>query len=294
MLPLVYQSYLDSGSGLQKVITGSHAKSSEDIRCFASSIQHLRVRNPTNNAWAGSIMYSHDGGKTQLFLQCSSCTGATSTETIVVDGNGDASDQAATTCLHGEMCALEVPAEALLLEEWSETDAEWNTTDGLECLSGSQEEAFENCSQQLPEETPFREEMVEACALDVCVGGPELIEHTAAIAEQSNEVVKKELASVDRSVDAPLVLCHTCVPGDNCFKDVEWAMKVGIPEKRYEGKGWAPAVDESSCFEEVQDALRVWQSLPHFEMGAMSDRAVPRACGSSSGPHLLHDLMYCR
>merc|ERR1712151_595883 len=87
--------------------------------------------------------------------------------------------------------------------------------------------------------------------------------------------------------------------------DVKWAMEEGIPRRIYEG--WTPAVDESSCFEEVQEALRLWQFLGNFSMEGMLDTALPSpcgseacACGSSSGPQEMHDLTistnltYCR
>jgi len=208
----------------------------------------------------------------------------------------------------------ELSHNALLLEEPSDTDIRPNSVEDeededdeeeVECLAGSYEEVFSQCSVQLPNSTAWG--FVAACALDVCVGGEELINHTAALAEQSVEVVEnEEMLANNPSVDEPVVVCHTCVPGDYCFMDVKWAMEIGIPQKVYEGMGWTPAVNESSCFEEVQEALRLWQFIDNFTTGGMLDMAFPAPCGSevcpcnSSGMQetrnltALANLTYCR
>jgi len=241
------------------------------------------------------------------------------------DADGDVSDETKQNVWRRTRAGdLRVPQEqilfdrelshkALLLQGSSDMDLARNNSvededeeaEEVECLSGSYEEMFSKCSLQLPNSTSWG--FVAACAIDVCVGGEELIGHTAALAEQSAEIVEKEQTLANPSVDEPVVLCHTCVPGDSCFIDVKWAMEVGIPRKMYKGMGWTPAVDESSCFEEVQEALRLWQFLDNFTKGGMLDQAFPSPCGSdvcpcgsSSGPQdmqnltILTNLTYCR
>jgi len=184
----------------------------------------------------------------------------------------------------------ELSHKALLLEESLEAQ---NSTEELDCLAGSQEEARSMCSLQLSENISW--DFVDACAIDVCVGGAELINHTAAFVDQADAVLEAAVAKDDAEApDAPVAVCHTCVPGDSCYLDVKWAMQVGIPSGRYEEKGWAPVVTESSCFEEVQEALRVWQTLTNFNMGDMRDQAIPKPCSNSSGPQTMHELTYCR
>jgi len=163
----------------------------------------------------------------------------------------------------------------------------------LECQSGSYQEALFLCSSGLPEGTS--DDWLDACAIDVCVGGEQMLEHTAMLATQSQEIVEAELVWTEASMQEPAAAaCHTCALGDACFNDVSWAMRIGIPSGHYAQLGYTPAVSESSCFEEVQGALRAWQSLPDFVFGSMSDQSLPAACQASSERHSMQGLVFCR
>lgn len=146
----------------------------------------------------------------------------------------------------------------------------------LECMSGSVQEALLNCSSRLPNGTT--DDFLEACAVDVCIGGEDMLNHSAMIAAQSEEIVEEELAQAEAEAREA---CHTCGPGDDCFNDVKWAMDVGIPTGFYAERGWALDVNESSCFEEVQRELKAWQALSDFAAG-MSDKRFLEPCNASS------------
>ena len=76
--------------------------------CYTDNIVGVRVTNPTNNSWAGSIEYSSDGGATYNALECRGCTpGSTTTSArIVVDGGTHGGAQATTQCLGRAICDL--------------------------------------------------------------------------------------------------------------------------------------------------------------------------------------------
>jgi len=74
-------------------------------KCFSSPIESVQVKGRTTNAWAGSIMYSSNGGATYNALQCTyGCTG--DSDNIVVDGNSDGFSQAPVRCLDEQTCGM--------------------------------------------------------------------------------------------------------------------------------------------------------------------------------------------
>ena len=67
--------------------------------CYADNIVGVHVTNPTPDAWAGSVLYSSDGGVTYDALVCRGCAGsATNTTDIVVSGSNDGRELATTRC----------------------------------------------------------------------------------------------------------------------------------------------------------------------------------------------------
>merc|ERR1740129_1277302 len=200
----------------------------------------------------------------------------------------------------------ELSHKVLLLDESSEADISDTSDDEgrtrqdpsdeeeeeLECLSGTQQEAASLCSLQLPSTTS--PDLLDACSIDSCVGGEEMIGYTAMFAAQAEAIVEEELVSAEASVQEPVVVCHTCIEGDGCFDDVKWAIGE-IPTGYYDERGWSPAVSTSSCFEEVQAALHIWQSLPDFVVGGMQEKAVPVPCDATTPERrMMHGLEYCR
>lgn len=164
--------------------------------------------------------------------------------------------------------------------------------DSMECESVSFPEAELLCAAVLPEGSG--DDWIAACAVDVCAGGEDMLDHSAMLATQAEEIVEEELVQAQASMREPAVECHTCAPGDMCFNDVRWAMTVGIPSGHYTQLGYTPAVSESSCFEEVQAALRAWQSLPDFVAGSMNEKHMPAPCSGSPELHMVHGMAFCR
>ena len=77
-------------------------------KCF-QSVDKVQVRNPTTNAWAGSIVASRGGSDSyQPFLRCIDCVrgNASAEEAIVVDGNSDSTEFGKTACHNGATCEL--------------------------------------------------------------------------------------------------------------------------------------------------------------------------------------------
>jgi len=98
---------VDAGGGMFEVASGSFSTGSTVLqKCFSTKIQGVQVQNINWNAWTGSIEVSRDGGATYNAMQCDDCTVAGRTTNIVVDGDGDAGNQASTTCLDGKLCGL--------------------------------------------------------------------------------------------------------------------------------------------------------------------------------------------
>merc|ERR1711933_83368 len=170
-------------------------------------------------------------------------------------------------------------------------NATLESLESLECTSGSPQEALDNCTLRLSNGTS--EDWLEACAIYVCIGGEPLLERTASIAAQSQQIVEKERQRAEASEQEPVALCRTCVQGENCFEDVKWAMEVGISNGKY-NPAWAPAINESSCFEEVQAALKAYQSLPDFVVDGMREPKFPEPCGAADERHVQNGLAYCR
>ena len=77
-------------------------------KCF-SSLDKVEVRNPSNDAWMGSISASRDGkGSYHPFTECSKCIAgsASAEEAIVVGGASSASDKGKTACSKHAACEL--------------------------------------------------------------------------------------------------------------------------------------------------------------------------------------------
>jgi ketosteroid isomerase-like protein len=74
-------------------------------QCFPEDFEVL-VKNPTSNAWAGSIRRSTDGGLTYASGFCTTCNPTGVTAQIVVDGNADSGDQASVRCFNGKQCIV--------------------------------------------------------------------------------------------------------------------------------------------------------------------------------------------
>merc|ERR1712050_722417 len=63
--------------------------------CYLTPLDEVYVQNPGDNAWAGSVEYSSDGGVSFHSMYCTAgCNSVGPTSKIVVDGNADSSKQA--------------------------------------------------------------------------------------------------------------------------------------------------------------------------------------------------------
>jgi len=184
-----------------------------------------------------------------------------------------------------------------LQEEATAQDSGWDG-DG-ECHNGTREDAWLLCEGTLPSSASV--DWLTVCADDVCAAGDEMAMHTVMLAAQTEELYIEEQKAVeaaevpDDEVPVPIE-CHTCAPGDDCFQDVKWAMQTGISNGQYSTGEFTPMIDASSCFEEVQAALRAWQRAPNFTMGGMADQSVPAPCAGQPEPFEdpEHGLTYCR
>lgn len=157
-----------------------------------------------------------------------------------------------------------------------------------ECLNGTFDDARSLCRSALPDESSA--DWVEACAEDVCVEGPDMANHTQALAAQVEETLVEE---ENRAAGS----CHTCSPGESCFDDVAWAMEIGIAGGFYTDEILAPGIDEQSCFEEVQSALRAWQHDETLDqrVTGMANPSIPTPCHDVAGTNYQkHGLVYCR
>merc|ERR1712045_572523 len=95
-------------------------------------------------------------------------------------------------------------------------------------------------------------------------------------------------ACVETICEGEVPACHTCTP-ESCFAEVAWAMQVGIPAGLYSHGRWNLPVDEYSCFEEVQRALR---ALPPGS-GLKSIIPIPCSFGEREN-YRKNGLTYCR
>jgi len=178
----------------------------------------------------------------------------------------------------------------------SEDTDESTALETLNCTSGSPQDALDVCMDGMANGTA--EDVLEACAIDVCIGGEELLNRTIAVATQSQQLVAEELRRAEASkrepVEEPVLRCHTCISGESCFNDVKWAMEIGIPQSHYNAT-WAPAalLDNSSCFERAQSALKAFQSMPGSVTSGMQDPNIPEPCAGASEPDTTADLVYC-
>ena len=102
---------LDIGNGFETQVTSADiwAPGSTVLDACFTSVLAVRVHNPSSEGWAGTVTVSSDGGSTYRALSCVSCTAGTGTAQLVVDGDGNAVDQAAAACLNGAACTLAVP-----------------------------------------------------------------------------------------------------------------------------------------------------------------------------------------
>jgi len=175
----------------------------------------------------------------------------------------------------------------------------------VNCTEGTWQEAWSLCNLTLPEGSSA--EWVDACADDVCAGGQELAKHSVMLAALAEDTMLKEVmqaAASENKAPAPAAECRTCTPQDGCFDDVKWAMEFGIPTGWYARRDLFPTIDSSSCFEEIQAALGDWQRIqaaledwqrnPDFDVGAMSDGAMPVPCDGLVWRHQKNGLTYCR
>jgi len=167
------------------------------------------------------------------------------------------------------------------LDESSPASTENESLTVEECLNGTMAEVTSICSSALPENSS--PDWVSACADDVCAGGEAMIDHALTLAAQTELKVEEEVARIAEGD------CHTCTVDEACFDRVSWAMEIGVPSEHYLGR--VPALDASSCFEEVQAALREWQQDPEFVDGMQE---IPVPCAGQPERFEMHDLSFCR
>ena len=75
--------------------------------CYSPGLVGVKVSNSQTNAWGGKIEASVDGGVSYSAMEClSDCSGDITTESIVVDGDGNGFGD--TMCLNGDVCKLTV------------------------------------------------------------------------------------------------------------------------------------------------------------------------------------------
>ncbi|CAK0903702.1 unnamed protein product [Prorocentrum cordatum] len=77
------------------------------------------MHNPTSNGWAGSMLYSTDGGNTYVSVACADCVGTTDSRSMVFDGNADGDNMASTQCLNGNVCSFIMLTLTLAPTPWS-------------------------------------------------------------------------------------------------------------------------------------------------------------------------------
>ena len=104
---------VSGNDGTLEVVVNGQDVSSDSVYALGSTVldqcfdpvSSVFIRNPTTNAWAGSIEVSTDGGTSWSAMYCASCTGGgTTTDSIVVDG--DDGHSFATQCVNGNSCEL--------------------------------------------------------------------------------------------------------------------------------------------------------------------------------------------
>ena len=77
-------------------------------KCF-QSLDKIQIRNPTTDAWAGSILaLTGDSDSYKPFSRCVNCVkgDASAADAIVVDGDDDSVEYGKTSCINGATCDL--------------------------------------------------------------------------------------------------------------------------------------------------------------------------------------------
>jgi len=74
--------------------------------CYSPGLVGVKVSNSQTNAWAGKIEASIGGGAYSAMECLQDCSGDITTESIVVDGDGNGFGD--TMCLNGDVCKLTV------------------------------------------------------------------------------------------------------------------------------------------------------------------------------------------
>jgi len=170
-----------------------------------------------------------------------------------------------------------------------------------ECLNGTRAEAQSLCQSTLPEDTPVA--WVDACAVDVCFGGPEMANHTLAVLVQEVPIVgalteeekKWEWERGLRDICPGDRGCATCQVRWGCFDVVAWAMQDGILAGLFSDDTLFPKLDADSCFEEVQRALHIWQQDPDLAARLnIQDTCIPLPCYPTEAAHEKEGLAFCR
>merc|ERR1719412_1542529 len=100
------------------------------------------------------------------------------------------------------------------------------------------------CLDVMPNDTSI--DWLDACAVDVCAGGESMANRTLALAMQAEQTLELESQRATGS-------CHTSTPEEPCFELVKQAMEANNSHL---------TLDNSSCFENVQDALHALSNDP--------------------------------
>lgn len=140
------------------------------------------------------------------------------------------------------------------------------------CEVGTSQEAMTLCLDVMPNDTST--DWLDACAVDVCAGGESMANRTLALAMQAEQTLELESQRATGS-------CHTCTPDEPCFEDVKWAMEIGIATGYYEDQDLNLTLDNSSCFENVQDALHALSNDP--DRAGNSSMSSVAACSANPG-----------
>lgn len=100
--------FVNSGSGYVNLTIPGRIYLEDEVvadACF-DRLYGVQISGHSTNAWAGTIQLSTDDRLSYEPLTCIDCDGSRSTESIVVDGNSDSSDQGTSRCFGGATCTL--------------------------------------------------------------------------------------------------------------------------------------------------------------------------------------------
>lgn len=90
--------------------------------CFEEPVE-VTVKNPKNDAWAGTVKFSTDFKQNWFDMPCTNCgRGKKLNAKLVVDGNGDSDDQGEYTCLKEKTCTLKFPKVCMQLKTGGNKD----------------------------------------------------------------------------------------------------------------------------------------------------------------------------